>query len=192
VPAERPGDFNQALMELGATVCTPRQPACDRCPLGADCVARREGLTETLPEIPARAKPTRVRAVAVAVRHEGRVVLVRLPVSAPRWAGLWTFPHVELARGETPRAGAERAAREHTGAEVRISRRLARIEHTITRFRIALELFEATPVTLGALPLPFGARSKHLAWAAPAELSALAMPTPHRALAEVLQRSERA
>jgi A/G-specific adenine glycosylase len=187
VPAERPGDFNQALMELGATVCTPRAPSCDACPLALGCVARREGSVEALPEIAARPKPTRVRAVAVAVRNADRVLLVRLPASAPRWAGLWTFPHVELARGETPRAGAERAAREHAGTEVRLGRRLTRIEHTITRFRIALELFEAAPATPR---LRFGSRSSRLVFAAPSELSGLAMPTPHRALAETLFRGE--
>jgi A/G-specific adenine glycosylase len=189
VPAERPGDFNQALMELGATVCTPRAPACGSCPLAADCVARRDGTVELLPELPARPKPTRVRAVAVAVREGDGVVLTRLPATATRWAGLWTFPHVELERGETSRAGAERAAREHVGVEVHIGRRLTRIEHTITRFRIALELFEATP-RAGA-PLP-KRRPHHLVHVDVNELRELAMPTPHRKLATLLfARGER-
>jgi A/G-specific adenine glycosylase len=183
VPANRPGDFNQALMELGATVCTPRTPSCDSCPLRADCVARREGSVETLPELPARPKPTRVRAVAVAVRERERVLLVQLPATAPRWAGLWTFPHVELTVRETSRAGAERAAREHAGVEVRVGRCVTRIEHTITRFRIALELFEATPVE--DVPLR-NRRSARLVRAEAAEFRALAMPTPHRKLAAAL------
>jgi A/G-specific adenine glycosylase len=182
VPLDRPGDFNQALMELGATVCTPRAAACGECPLRASCVARREGLVEKLPELPARPKPTRVRAVAVAVRDGERVLLVRLPASARRWAGLWTFPHVELAPDETARAGAERAVREALGVKARVGRELTRIEHTITRFRIALELVEAT--------LPAKARrdalEEHVVRALPAELARHAMPTPHRKLAAFL------
>lgn len=183
VPADRPGDFNQALMELGATVCTPRAPACETCPLRADCVARREGNVEALPELPARPKPTRVRAVAVAVREGERVLLVQLPATAPRWAGLWTFPHVELTARETSQAGAERAAREQVGAEVRVGRRVTRLEHTITRFRIALELFEATfAVDTRARKT----RSARFVRADAAEFRALAMPTPHRKLAAAL------
>jgi len=180
VPEDRPGDFNQALMELGATVCTPRAASCETCPLGATCVARSEGLVEKLPELPARPKPSRVRAVAVAVRDGERIVLVRLPAAAPRWAGLWTFPHVELGTGETLATGAGRAVHEALGAKAHIGRELTRIEHTITRFRIALELVEAT--------LPASARraalhGEHVVRALPRELAGLAMPTPHRKLA---------
>ncbi len=180
VPEDRPGDFNQALMELGATVCTPRAAACGACPLRATCVARRDGLVEKLPELPARPKPTRVRAVAVAVRDGKRVVLVRLPASAPRWAGLWTFPHVELEPNETRAAAAERAVHGALGVKAHIGVELARIEHTITRFRIALELVEATlpgNVLRGAL------RAEHVVRALPSELSRHAMPAPHRKLA---------
>jgi len=180
VPQDRPGDFNQALMELGATVCTPRAAACGECPLGATCVARREGIVEKLPELPLRPKPTRVRAVAVAVRDGKHLLLVRLPPSAPRWAGLWTFPHVELTPHETRAAAAERAVREALGVEARIGVELARIEHTITRFRIALELVEATlpgNVRRGAL------RAEHVVRALPRELGRHAMPAPHRKLA---------
>jgi A/G-specific adenine glycosylase len=188
VPADRPGDYNQALMELGATVCTPRAPACDACPLRTSCVARREQTIDLLPELPARAKPTRVRAVAVALRDGAGVVLVRLPRSSPRWAGLWTFPHVELTRGEAPRAGAERAVREYLHTDAQIGGALARIEHTITRFRIALELFEAT--------LPASVRSRRTRRdqglrVLAGDLPELAMPTPHRKLAEALFGSRR-
>src|SRR5688572_4925603 len=95
VPAERPGDFNQALMELGATLCTPRSPACAVCLLAEGCVARERGLTERLPELPVRAAPTAVRAAAAVVRVRGRVLVVKERSDAARWAGLWTFPHVE-------------------------------------------------------------------------------------------------
>jgi A/G-specific adenine glycosylase len=183
VPRKRPGDFNQALMELGATVCTPRAPACNDCPLRAGCLARRQGLIEQLPELPARAKPTRVRVAAVVVRDREHVHVVRLDASAPRWAGLWTFPHAELGPAETPSRAAERAARDVLGVEVRVGKRVARLAHSITRFRIELELFEATLMptkTKGAQ------RKPHVARVRPSALDTLAMPAPHRKLARLL------
>jgi A/G-specific adenine glycosylase len=69
VSHERPGDFNQALMELGATVCTPREPACERCPLARQCLGRERGKATSLPELPARARATEVRVAAAVVRR---------------------------------------------------------------------------------------------------------------------------
>ncbi len=183
VPAKRPGDFNQALMELGATVCTPRAPRCDECPLRAACIARRDGLVEQLPELPARAKATRVRVAAALLRDGEHVHVVRLAPEAPRWAGLWTFPYAEVRTEETPVAAARRAALEAMGADVRVGARVAKVTHTITRFRIELELYEAAPaprVRSGAKRRPNVARVRAR------ELETLAMPAPHRKLARML------
>jgi len=184
VPAERPGDFNQALMELGATVCTPRTPLCAQCPLTRSCVARRDGLVEALPELPSRAKPTRVRVAAAVVRDGKHVYVRRLASRAPRWAGLWTFPQVELAGAESPRAAAKRAAWEALGLKVHVGQRLAHFEHAITRFRISVEAFEATLAASRKRPAPPVKRIEL------SELPALAMPTPHRKLAELLLEEE--
>jgi len=177
VPEVRPGDFNQALMELGATVCTPRAPRCDACPLARECVARREGLTETLPELAARAKPTRVRVALAVVRRNGRVLMVEQGASAPRWAGLWTFPHAEVNAGETPEGAAARAVHEQTRHLVRVAKKALVLEHTITRFRITIDAFEA------ALARP-GGKAARGAWVVPSELGTYAMPAPHKKLAE--------
>jgi A/G-specific adenine glycosylase len=201
VPAERPGDFNQALMELGATVCTPRATECARCPLAQQCKARELDLVDTLPELPPRAKPTRVRVATVVVRDDRRVLLMQQPASAPRWAGLWTFPHVERAARESAKDAARRAARELLGIDVTVGARLASFEHTITRFRILLEAFEAaeTTRTAGAETRPQRTaaervertkrtkRTKHMRRVRLDDLDALAMPTPHRKLARLLR-----
>jgi A/G-specific adenine glycosylase len=175
VPEDRPGDFNQALMELGATLCTPRAPACDRCPLGRDCTARRLGSTERLPELPARARPTEVRVASAVVRRKNRVLVVREPDGAPRWAGLHVFPYVALDSGERAERGAIRAARAY-GVRARIDEPLATLRYTITRFRMTLEAFGATAP--GVSPGRFYALD---------ELGDLAMPAPHRRLANVLR-----
>ncbi|HEY3494507.1 MAG TPA: A/G-specific adenine glycosylase [Polyangiaceae bacterium] len=187
VPAERPGDFNQALMELGATLCTPRSPACAICPVSQGCTARAQGMTDRLPELPERAAPTQVRASAAVVRERGRVLVVKQPADAARWAGLWTFPQVERAARESAETAARRAALEQAELDVRIGARVGVIPHTITRFRIALEAFEARR----AGPRPRTRSTRETAFVRPPELEALAMPAPHRRLARLLLREER-
>jgi A/G-specific adenine glycosylase len=180
VPGERPGDFNQALMELGATVCTPRAPICKNCPWSERCEARLRGLVEVLPELPPRAPPTRVRVALAVVRSRGRVLVVETPENATRWAGLWTFPHVEVRAKESAEAAAERAARD-VGLAVRVAEHAGRLEHTITRFRITIEAFEAT-VAPGAATRTRPKSPRH-DWVTLEALGDRAMPAPHRKLA---------
>jgi A/G-specific adenine glycosylase len=92
VPADRPGDFNQAMMELGATVCTPRAPDCDACPVARCCRARERGVQEARPRRARRAPvPRETVETSVIVRGDGAFLLTRRP---PRGllAGLWEFP----------------------------------------------------------------------------------------------------
>ncbi len=92
VPDVRPGDFNQALMELGATICTPRAPACGECPIAEWCRAREAGVQEQRPLPTKRAPlPERTVEVAVPVRGDGAVMLVRRPATG-LLARMWEFP----------------------------------------------------------------------------------------------------
>jgi A/G-specific adenine glycosylase len=178
VPARRPGDFNQALMELGATVCSPRSPGCESCPVSRHCVAKSKGLAERLPELAERPKPTEVRTAAAIVRRGDAVLLQRVPDRAPRWAGLWTFPYVELERGERSGEGAARAAR-GAGFSSTTTQSRAVIRHTITRFRITLEVVEVACR---------GGRTSESARFYPiVELDDVAMPSPHRRVARLLK-----
>jgi A/G-specific adenine glycosylase len=136
VPAKRAGMFNQAMMELGALVCTPATPNCDGCPLALRCAARCEGLQDAIPMRGLRAKVVQVDETAVAIVREGRVLLVRRP-DGGRWAGLWEFPHVE----QEPLEAADGAARrllEALGLQGKVGSELATIRHAVTRFRITL------------------------------------------------------
>lgn len=104
VDPARPGDFNQALMELGATVCTPRNPACDRCPVADHCRALAAGAVEERPAPKKRARVrTELRAVGVFVRSADGKAPADVPVALLRrrpaeglLAGLWEFPSVPL------------------------------------------------------------------------------------------------
>lgn len=98
----RPGDWNQALMELGATVCTPRAPACAACAVAPWCVARRAGTQEERPtRVRHRAVPVASLAVAVVVDDRDRVLLVRRPEGG-LLGGLWSFPEAPLDGGDDP------------------------------------------------------------------------------------------
>lgn len=93
VPADRPGDFNQAVMDLGATICTPGTPSCEKCPLQAECDAYAAGDAEDLPVLP-RKNPPKVLDYAVCLIFSGDRVLMRQRTEA-MLRGLWVFPMIE-------------------------------------------------------------------------------------------------
>lgn len=110
---KRPGEFNQALMELGATLCLPKQPQCGRCPLSQQCRAQLAGIQAELPMKTSRVKPTAVEKQLVLIEKRGRVLLWQRPADSRRLAGFWELPEV----GQL--------------SEVRIAGETARFRHTI-------------------------------------------------------------
>jgi A/G-specific adenine glycosylase len=107
VPARRPGDFAQAMMELGALRCLPRQPRCPQCPVARFCRARAEGATGSIPLRTERPAKRRIHLACVAVERRGRLLLVRQPVGT-LLAGTWVLPLQEMRAGEAPSQAARR------------------------------------------------------------------------------------
>jgi A/G-specific adenine glycosylase len=142
LPARRVGDFNQALMELGACVCTNAKPKCVRCPLADGCVAKRRGLHEKLPALAAPPCTVYVQEVAVVLRRGGRVLLVQRPDNG-RWAGMWEFPRSALMPAESHDVAALRILRDLVGIEGDLADELITVRHTVTKHRITLLCFEA-------------------------------------------------
>lgn len=149
IDVQRPGDFNQALMELGAIVCTPASPACERCPLAADCVARARGIAADLPLRRTRRPPTAVHArVALALRG-GSALGARVPddepnngqVELPGGGVLTTLGDDELG----PRL------RERFAARLAIGDVIATVRHAITHHRIELSAHAARVQDRGRL-----------------------------------------
>lgn len=141
VPADRPGDFNQALMELGATVCTPRAPRCDACPLASCCKARAEGTPSRYPELAPRAKARPVRLAAALVEDSrGRLLLLKRPDDGGLMAGLWELPTVEL-EPDVPAGPALEAALagQGLGGTSLHGEPFATVRHSIMDRRITLE-----------------------------------------------------
>lgn len=162
----RPGDSNQALMELGATLCTPRSPRCPACPLAAGCRARATGRPEAYPRPRAVATPERVRLVAALTAGGEGWLLVRRPVAAAQLAGLWEFPVVEAAT----RPRAERLLGERWGGEWRLGEVVARLDHAITRRRYALVARRAAWSSPGVV-----AEGPEAGWFSPAAARELAL-----------------
>ncbi len=136
----RPGDGNQALMELGATVCRPRRPRCELCPLLADCRAAAAGEAESYPFRRPASTPHRETRVVALVSDQGRMLMFRRPVDDPLLAGLWELP---WAPGE-PGAAAERELGRRYGGRWRLGERLAGARHAITNRRIVAGLWRAS------------------------------------------------
>jgi A/G-specific adenine glycosylase len=139
---DAPGDLNQALMELGATVCTPRAPQCGKCPIDGLCGARSDGedSPERWPAPKTRAAVKEVEQVTVLLEREGKLLLARRP-AAGLWGGLWEPPTRELERGERPERAAERVARDCAGLDLTMVEPLDRFEHVLTHRRMRFSAF---------------------------------------------------
>jgi len=138
--ARTPGDSNQALMELGATVCTPRAPRCGECPLGARCVARASGEPERFPRRAPRPQPRRVHLVLALVERDERVLLFRRDEEATLLAGTWELPWVE---GDDADVAAEKLAARY-GGRFTLDGELGRVRHAITTRAIVASVRRAT------------------------------------------------
>jgi A/G-specific adenine glycosylase len=187
LPQGRAGDFNQALMELGALICTPKKPLCLQCPVRAQCAAFKQGEPTRYPEPVTRPSLTEVHTVAALAKRRGKVLLAELAPGAPRWGGLWVFPFVELGNGETGEAAATRALLTFAGLQCAQVQRVTELTHHITRYKIQLALY-ACSAPAGSLQLReacAGAR-----WIALSALGDLPMPAPHRKLAGYLASAE--
>ncbi|MCC6696692.1 MAG: A/G-specific adenine glycosylase [Candidatus Hydrogenedentes bacterium] len=140
VPAKAPGDFNQAMMELGARVCTPRKPLCEMCPIRRCCDARELGVQEARPiRTPKRATPQKEHVVAVIARR-GRFLLAKRPASG-LLGGLWEFPSGEVHAGETHGHALRRILRGSFGVRIAPGARLAAVTHTYSHFKVTLNVY---------------------------------------------------
>ena len=162
--------FNQALMELGALVCTPRQPGCGICPVAQHCVAWREDRVQELPRLGPRVRATPRRFVAFVAQHRNRFLVRQRPAGVVN-AHLWEFPNVELAPEDTELG---RAARSTLGLAPKTLQPLCTIKHSITRYRITLGVFRLAGPLARATAVAKGK------WLTRKELSRLTFASAHK------------
>jgi A/G-specific adenine glycosylase len=163
-------------MELGAMICTPRAPQCDRCPVARDCVARRTSRVEELPKLRPRAAATPRRFAAFVVGHRGRFVVRQRPAGVVN-AHLWEFPNVELSGDSDLHA----AAREALGFTAKKLLPFRTIRHSITRYRITLEAHRAEPAARTSLSHHAGE------WRSLEELEGLSFCSAHGKILQALR-----
>jgi A/G-specific adenine glycosylase len=182
LPRRDVGSFNQALMELGSEVCLARTPQCDSCPVAPLCRARIRGLQASIPPARPKRPPEPVNEVAVIIRRRGRVLLVRCPEHG-RWAGLWDFPRFGVRSRRTAALRRELAekVRRQTGLIVNPGGHLKTIKHSVTRFRITLDCYEAEYVS-DPDGKPAGTEMK---WLRPAELDRYPLSTTGRTVSRL-------
>ena len=136
----RPGDFNQALMELGAMTCLPRQPDCANCPLAASCGAFRAGRQADFPRSRARRRPSRVLLAVLRVERGGRLLLSRAP-DGGLLGGMWGLPGIEVPRGVDPAGALLEWGRREIGARMEVGREIASVVRVLTHRRLEFRVF---------------------------------------------------
>lgn len=169
IPAKHPGDFNQALMDLGATICKAKNPDCSRCPAVSLCQARIKNLQNVLPITKKASKiPHRQSTAAVIRNSKGMLLVVQRPASG-LLASLWKLPGGFIKAGEDTENSLRRSVKEELGISIRQGKHLTSVNHTYTHFRITLHAYEC--LLLKGDPKPLGCQNWR--WASPTDLSKL-------------------
>jgi A/G-specific adenine glycosylase len=181
LPQERAGDFNQAMMELGATICTPRNPQCHTCPVNFSCVARKLGIQDKLPtKRKKKILPHHQIAVGV-VWKRGKLLIAQRRADA-LLGGLWEFPGGHQEQGESLARCVAREIREELGIKVRVEKEFASVDHGYSHFSITLHAF--TCRWMSGHPRALGCAKWK--WVSPSELSQYAFPKANRRIIALL------
>lgn len=183
LPAERPGDYNQALMDLGATICIPQTPHCPDCPLAALCQAQLLGIQTERPVLARRPVSPHITVTAAIIERDGRVLITQRPPHG-LLGGMWEFPGGKQQAGETLPECLQREIREELDVRVEVGTPAGVYRHAYTHFRLTLHAFFCR------LPSgePRALEVADLRWVSPAELAAYPMGKVDRQIALSLLR----
>ncbi len=140
IPQKRAGDFNQALMEMGALVCRNKEPLCNICPLKDRCLAFEQGVQEIIPT-PKKKTIKDVHAVIAIVEKDGKYLIQKRP-SKGLLADLWEFPGGKIEPKETKEEALARELKEELGVELKQAQHLFEVKHFYTEFRVNLSVFQ--------------------------------------------------
>jgi A/G-specific adenine glycosylase len=180
VPKASPGAFNQALMDLGATVCIPRAPRCGECPVRGQCRAFARGTQDERPVRRARKSVPRHELVGAAIAHEGRYLFGKRPPNG-LLSGLWELPNGTVQPGETHGVALRRVVQEQLGVKVSVGGLLASVDHTYSHMKVKLTVYRCE---IQGVPRPFAHVS--LKWIAPAQFHRYPFPMVNRKFLHLL------
>lgn len=181
----RPGDFNQAIMELGATICTPSNPNCEDCPINADCVAYSTMKTDTIPyKSPAKKRPH--HQIGVGIIQSDDEVLIALRPEDAMLGGLWEFPGGKQKKGEDIKKTVARELKEELGVEVNVTKPFMKLDHAYSHFKITLHAYLCEMVS----GQPQSKTSQEIKWVPINELDQYPFPKANRKLTEKLMKPD--
>lgn len=180
IPDHAPGDFNEAMMELGALVCTLRTPRCGECPLAGGCGAYRTGETTMFPCTSQRPKIPEYQVALGLILRDGKFLIRKRP-SSGHLAGMWELPGGKIRDGETPEEALRRTCRAELGLDVRVGTQCAAASHAYSHFRIHVSLWQCEAGKMREKPM----KNRPLAWIGSGEISRYPFPSVnHRLFAE--------
>ncbi|GAB4520123.1 MAG: A/G-specific adenine glycosylase [Anaerolineae bacterium] len=182
LPPGRAGEFNEALMDLGATVCTPRAPNCEECPVRPWCLAADRGTQEARPARRRRRTIPHYQVTAAIIWRDGQVLIAQRPTDA-MLGGLWEFPGGKQEPGEALEACLRREIAEELGIEIEVNEPLPAIEHAYSHFRITLHPFHCRIVA--GEPRAIGCTAWR--WVRPSELGQFALSAADRRIVARLE-----
>lgn len=183
IPENKPGEFNQALMELGALVCLPRNPRCKECCVSAFCAAYKKGKPEVYPaKLKKKTLPYVTGAVGV-IKKNGKLLISKRPEKG-LLGGMWEFPGGKVKKDETLKHALKREIQEELGISVQVKEKLMEVPHTYSHFRVKLHVFrckflKGKPMTLGCADWR---------WVSPGQLSEFAFPSANKKIISFLTR----
>ena len=178
----RPGDVNQALMDLGAGICVPQNPKCPLCPLRSRCAARISGAEKEISGALLKPAPRAVAfSCALARRGDGKVLLARNPAEG-LFGGLWELPGGACPPGEFPADALPRLLLERAGLRARAGEALGEFTATLTHRRITYHVFEVAGVRAEGSPTAYA----EIRWVRPDALARLPFPKAQRRILEKL------
>jgi A/G-specific adenine glycosylase len=176
--------FNQALMDLGALVCTPRNPSCSLCPVNFHCRALEKGVVNLRPVVSRRKDTVPIRVVVGVLVYDGRIFIQKRPPSG-LMPHLWEFPGGKMKDGESPDDALVREFREELELNICALQKAALIRHNYTNFRVTLHAFSCQLADASQKPVLRSAVDGR--WVAPEELDLYAFPAANRKLIQYIQ-----
>lgn len=181
LPERGVGDFNQSMMELGAMLCLPKNPACPLCPVKNFCEARMQNRQDQLPPPKARTAAKKIEVSAGVIWRNGKIFIQQRPRNG-LMGGLWEFPGGKMKKNETPGACLEREIREELGVNIAVGEKLMTVRHSYTKFRVTLHVYRCR--------LPRGriraSCCERWRWVEPGELKSFPFPAANVKIVERL------
>ncbi len=170
-------------MDLGASLCTPRAPACLLCPLEPICAARALGVQEERPLLDAKPVVPHYTVTAAVISNGGLVLIARRP-SSGLLGGMWEFPGGKVEPGETLAAGLEREIQEELGVSVQVGSPFGVYQHGYTHFKVTLHAFCCALID----GQPQALQASEIRWVLPGEMTAFPMGKIDRQIARRLNQ----